>query len=233
MLTDPRGISGAFLPLSVAKKLDPGAVPEGTQAFPGTRGTAAARAENPVDAFWNQRPSALPLTAEGAKAIEGFDGGSTDNPRLRCEPTSILFDWTFDGPVNRITQNRDTIVIEYGQMNLRRTVHMNMKTHPANIKPSRAGHSIGRWEGDVLVVDTVGFAPGVLVAPVRHGGKLHVVERFTLDPKTMKMTRSYVAEDPEYLKGQYSGSDTIGIADQPFTKDNCSDQTLVDFSKQK
>ena len=75
-------------------------------------------------------------------------------------------------------------------MNLKRTVHMNMKDHPASVKPSRAGHSIGRWEGDVLVVDTVRFLPGVLNAPVRHGDKLHVVERFSLDPKTMKLTRS-------------------------------------------
>ena len=110
---------------------------------------------------------------------------------------------------------------------------MNMKAHPANIKPSRAGHSIGRWDGDVLVVDTVGFLPGVLNAPVRHSDKLHVVERFSLDPKTMKLTRSYVAEDPVYLKGQYTGSDVIGIADAPYAKDNCKEQRLIDYSKQK
>ena len=95
------------------------------------------------------------LTALGEQAAAKFT--RDDNPRFRCETTSIVFDWTFDGPVNRITQNKDTIVIQYGQMDLRRTVHMNMKTHPANVKPSRAGHSIGRWEGDVLVVDTVAF----------------------------------------------------------------------------
>ena len=41
-----------------------------------------------------------------------------DNPRFRCETTSIIFDWTFDGPVNRITQNKDTIELLYGQMGL-------------------------------------------------------------------------------------------------------------------
>ena len=53
-------------------------------------------------------------------------------------------------------------------MNLRRTVHMNTKTHPANVKPSRAGHSIGHWEGDVLVVDTANFLPGFLSFPTPH-----------------------------------------------------------------
>ena len=65
---------------------------------------------------------------------------------MRCETTSIVFDWTFDGPVNRITQKKDEIDILYGQMNLKRDVHMNMTSHPANLKPTRAGHSIGRWE---------------------------------------------------------------------------------------
>jgi hypothetical protein len=109
---------------------------------------------------------------------------------------------------------------------------MNMKTHPANEKPTRAGHSIGRWEGDVLVVDTVGFLPGVLNAPVRHSDKLHVVERFSLDPKTMKLTRSYIAEDPVYLKGQYTGQDVIEPADQPYTSDNCKELQFIDYSKQ-
>src|SRR5207249_11701178 len=108
--------------------------------------------------------------------------------------------WTFDGPVNRITQNKDTVVLQYGQMGLKRTIAMNMKEHPANVKPSRAGHSIGRWDGDVLVVDTVGFLPGVLNGQVRNSDKLHVVERFTLDPKTMKLTRTYEADDAVYLK---------------------------------
>jgi hypothetical protein len=52
---------------------------------------------------------------------------------------------------------------------------MNMTAHPATITPSYAGHSIGRWDGDVLVVDTVGFEPGVLAAPVKHSDQLQYV----------------------------------------------------------
>jgi hypothetical protein len=117
-------------------------------------------------------------------------------------------------------------------MDLKRTIHMNQKTHPANVKPTRAGHSIGRWENDVLIVDTVGFLPGVLAAPVRHSDKLHVVERFSLDPKTMKLTRAYTAEDPVYLKGPYTGSNVVQIADAPFTEDKCKEQGFIDYSKE-
>ena len=88
VMTDPRGMAGAFLPMSVASRQQPGSVPEGTQAFPGTRGTAVSLAPDPIGAYWN-RPSALPLTEAGRKAIEGFDGAP---PTIRgCDanrPTS-------------------------------------------------------------------------------------------------------------------------------------------------
>src|SRR5207302_8620002 len=54
------------------------------------------------------------------------------------------------------------------------------------------GHSVGRWEGDTLVVDTVGFSPGYLNTPVRNSDKLHVVERFTLDRKSTRLNSSHV-----------------------------------------
>jgi hypothetical protein len=59
-----------------------------------------------------------------------------------------------------------------------------------------------------------------------------VVERFTLDPQTMKLTRAYTATDPEYLKGTYTGSDTVEPADQPYAADSCKEQGFIDYSKQ-
>jgi hypothetical protein len=66
---------------------------------------------------------------------------------------------------------------------------------------------------------------------VRNSDKLHVVERFSLDPKTMKLTRQYTAEDPVYLKGKYTGQDVVEVADKPYTEDHCKDQTTLDYSK--
>jgi hypothetical protein len=169
-------------------------------------------------------------TPAGQAAADAFRNGTTDNPRMRCETTSILFDWTFDGPVNRITQSGDTITLQYGQLGLTRTIHMKMTEHPANVERTRAGHSIGRWENDVLVVDTIGFAQGVLNPPIMSSEQLHVVERFTLDPNAMTITREYTATDPVYYTDQYTGRDTIGVADLPYSPDKCSELTFVDFS---
>ena len=181
------------------------------------------------DAGWRARP--VTFTDAGRAAAEALrKAPPQDNPRMHCQITSILFDWVFDGPINRITQREDEITLEYGR-GLKRTIHMNMASHPTDIAPSRAGHSIGHWEGDTLVVDTVGFLPGMLASPVMNSEKLHVVERFTLDPKKMALRRDYVAEDPVYYTDKYVGSDTVLPADAAFAVDRCKELSYLNYSK--
>src|SRR5688572_25887158 len=168
-------------------------------------------------------PPPVKLTAAGQAAADALRKRPTsENPRLSCQPTSILFDWVFDGAIGRITQSANVIKMEYG-VGLTRTVHMNMKAHPPTIAPSRAGHSIGRWDGDTLVVDTVGFAPGTLAGSLPHSSKLHVIERFTLNPATLELTRDIVAEDPEYFVDKYVDSDSVLPADAPFKVEACKE----------
>ncbi|HEU4693541.1 MAG TPA: DUF6152 family protein [Vicinamibacterales bacterium] len=223
VMADPRGTGGGLIPLSQVEQ----ARQKGETAA-NARGGGAGRGRGAGTG--PRLYGGSELTERGTQEAEKFT--QKDNPRFQCQTTSILFDWTFDGPVNRITQNRDTIVVQYGQLGLRRTIFMNMKEHPKTVKPSRAGHSIGRWEGDTLVVDTVGFLPGVLNAPVRHSDQLHVVERFTLDPKTLQLRRTYEAKDPVYLKGTYSGQDMIQPADAPYAPGDCKEQQFINYSKQ-
>jgi hypothetical protein len=172
------------------------------------------------------------LTPAGEAAAEALKKARPeDSTRARCEITSVLFDWVFDGPINRIAQTKDTITMEYGR-GLKRTIHMDLKGHPANVAPSRAGHSIGRWDGDTLVVNTVGFAPGIIAGNVANDEKLHVIERFTLDPKTMALRRDYEAEDPTYFTDKYAGYDIVMPADAPFANDKCEELTYRDYSKE-
>lgn len=218
VMVNARGTGGGLVPLDKLSGYKPGDQPAVSFA-------AVTRAQNGQARLYG----GTELTAEGQKAASEVK--RADNPRFHCETTSIVFDWTFDGPVNRITQNKDTITLEYGQFGLKRTVYMNVKEHPHNLKLSRTGHSIGRWDGDTLVVDTVGFLPGFLSPPVRNSDKLHVVEKFTLDPQKMALTRAYSAEDPVYLKGKYTGSDTILVADAPFNPGKCKELNFIDYSK--
>jgi hypothetical protein len=170
------------------------------------------------------------LTPAGQAAADALKSIKPENnTRARCEITSILFDWVFDGPINRITQSKGEIKIEYGR-GLTRTIDMTSTAHAGGLTPSRGGHSIGRWDGDTLVVDTVGFAPGSLAGTVPNSDKLHVIERFTLDPKTFALKRDYEAEDPVYFTDKYMGSDTVMPADAPFAADKCEDLTYRNYS---
>ena len=71
---------------------------------------------------WGARP--VTFTPAGQAAADALKKAKPeDSTRARCEITSILFDWVFDGPVNRISQAADTITIEYGR-GLKRVVYM-------------------------------------------------------------------------------------------------------------
>jgi hypothetical protein len=80
-------------------------------------------------------------------------------------------------------QKKDGITIIYDQDDQVRRVRLNA-SHPAKVTPSPMGDSIGHYEGDALVVDTIGIKPGPYAMVDRYGtpvtGGLHVVERYRL-----------------------------------------------------
>lgn len=226
VMTDPRGLEGTLVPLSVAENFEPGEVPAGARAFQGSRGTPESFSDDPLATTW-ERPSPMPLTEAGLAAIEGFDGSSTDNPRLRCETTNIIWDWSFDNPVNRIVQTENEIRLVYGTMVFERTIHLDEIAFPENLEKSRSGYSIGRWEDDELIVYTQGFEAGILLADARtpHSDQMRVVERFRIDPENGALYRSYVAEDPLYFSGQFRGGDTMFVSSYPWEPYECDDRS--------
>jgi hypothetical protein len=78
-----------------------------------------------------------------------------------------------------------------------RRIHLNV-SHSANVKPSWYGESVGRWEGDTLVVDTIGLNDKTFVDNFRtpHSDKLHVVERYRLIEGGRFLETHVTMEDP-------------------------------------
>ena len=227
LMTDPRGRLGTLVPASIATQFAPGTVPKRGVAIPGSEGSGALAllyssyriaigAVSPAVIPWLDAPVAR--TELGRAAVPPEE----QHPRNDCATTSIIFDWYWETVVHRISQAETSVTIEYGQHGFVRTIHLDSDRHPANVAPSRAGHSIGRWEGDVLVVDTIGFLPGLLGLEVAHGPDLHVLERFSLNADGSVLTREYVAEDPDYFVGKYRGSDITPRSPLPFVSDACS-----------
>jgi hypothetical protein len=226
IMTDPKGRDGTLVPLSEAANFEPGGVPEGQREIPGARGTAEAEIDRSTARPRPPARAAVSLTPAGEVALQAL----ADIPRaeLSCTTGSIVSDWGGE-PVNRVTQAADTIVLQYGLLGLERTIHMGMRTHPADIVPSRAGHSIGWWSNDVLVVDTVGFLPGTLTRNTPHSEQLHVVERFSLDTGTgaVGLKREYTADDPAFFVAPLSGSEVSMVSNVPYNPEPCVDLTPV------
>jgi hypothetical protein len=92
------------------------------------------------------------------------------------------------------------VVFDIDWLDAQRIVHLEA-THPVDLEPSLQGHSIGRWEGEVLVVDTIGFAPHAegIGFGVPSSASKHLVERFALEPDRRHLRYEVTVEDPVYL----------------------------------
>jgi hypothetical protein len=227
LMTDPRGRLGTLVPASSAAQFASGAVPGRGIAIPGSEGSGilellyssyriAIGAVTSTPLPWLDAPVAI--TELGRAAVPPGE----QHPANACATTSIIFNWYWETVVNRISQDDTSVTIEYGQYGFARTIHLDTDRHPTGLAPSRAGHSIGRWEGDVLVVDTVGFLPGMLGLQTPHGPDLHVVERFSLNADGSVLTRNYTAQDSDYFVGEYRGSDVTPRSPLPFVTDTCN-----------
>jgi len=115
----------------------------------------------------------LPATLKRMQALM-----AKDDPQLHCLPLAAPRGNPYPF---RIVETPTHLFILNESMHGFRQVFMDGRTHPADVDPSWHGHSIGRWEGDTLVVDTVGFNDLTWFDNYGHlhSDKLHTIERFT------------------------------------------------------
>ena len=81
-----------------------------------------------------------------------------------------------------------------------RHIYMDGRAHPANWVPTPAGHSVGRFEGDTLVVETVGLTPGAVVAGGARTPETKLIERFDVSADGRRLTITYTWEDPKIYR---------------------------------
>jgi hypothetical protein len=100
-----------------------------------------------------------------------------------------------------ITDRTVFIRSETNGVNQERTVHLDQSAHPAGFQPTIEGHSIGRWEGGTLVIDTVGFArwgvPDLMWLPTHP--RAHLVEKLTLAEDRRHLAYEFTIDIPAYL----------------------------------
>ena len=108
-----------------------------------------------------------------------------DSPHARCKPSAgpRQIGTAYGFEIVEFTDIQQVIIFDIGGPQTYRTIYLDGREHPRgrDLIPTHYGHSVGRWEGDTLVVDSVGFneqnwidAEGLI-----HTDQYHQIERFT------------------------------------------------------
>ena len=158
-------------------------------------------------------PILQPWAAEVVKKFGEMSlaGVGFASPRNQCWPGGVPF--VFTSGAIQILQQPDKIVILYNYDHQVRYVRLN-ESHPAQVTPTWYGDSVGRYEGDTLIIDTVGIKVGPFAAVdwygTPHTEALHVVERYRLieyeaakDGWERDAKENWRAQPPPNYRGKY------------------------------
>lgn len=144
-----------------------------------------------------------PFTAAGAERWRTVD--TAKDPTGRCLPPGPTRAFTAPFPF-LLVQHPTMISLLFEYFTIWRVIYMDGRPHPADIAdyPDFMGHSIGRWEGSTLVVDTVGIdeRSWLDTAGHEHSDKLHVVERFEKNGPNITWTATF--DDPVFFARPWS-----------------------------
>lgn len=172
------------------------------------------------------------LTEAGKAAVAGYDPFK-DDPTFRCDPVGVRRAWGAPGTPLSITRQGDRVIIRHEWMDVQRIVHLDQREHPRGGPRTSLGHSIGRFEGDTLVIETANYSAGVLNQYVEQAGQptrgllhsaaLTTVERLRLDVARQRLVVEITPHDPEFFTRGFEPS-TLEYApsDLRLERFNCS-----------
>jgi hypothetical protein len=130
-------------------------------------------------------------------------------PHARCKASAMTrqFLTPYGTEFVELPEMQRIYIFDVGGPHTFRTIYMDGRSHPQDLTPSYYGHSIGWWEGDTLVVDSIGFNESFWWdrRGLPHTEQLHFMERFTrTDAQTMRY--EFTVDDPGAYTKPYSGS---------------------------
>jgi hypothetical protein len=179
----PRGMKGKP-DLSGVWQVEPTPVEElkglfgDLSAFNALGDSTAAFSKYLVNILVDFKPEDAPFRPEFVNLLR--QRSQEDTPLLHCLPIGLPADDLIPGPI-KIIQTPGLILLRNEYENTFRQIYMDGRKPPADPEPLWLGYSVGKWEADTLVVDTVGFNDKGWLDGMGHphSEALHVVERFT------------------------------------------------------
>jgi hypothetical protein len=146
--------------------------------------------------------SGLELSERALAAVRNYDYAAELLPENACKAPSVAFYMQAPFPME-IYAGRDLIVFRMEYFDLYRVIFMDGRDHPpADAPHTLSGHSVGRWEGETLVVDTTHISAGTFMNNgFDHSEDLRLTERFRVsdDGSTLWATQLY--RDPATFAG--------------------------------
>ncbi len=119
----------------------------------------------------------LPWAAAIAK--ERSESHGKDSPQNRCLPGGPPLPASSVPFIGKFVQTPSLLVLLFEDVPGFRQIFLDGRGHPSGLDPTWMGHSVGKWEGDTLVVDTVGFNDKIWIGPeLPHTEMLHMIERY-------------------------------------------------------
>jgi hypothetical protein len=149
------------------------------------------------------------------------EGGGKDDPHTRCKPSGGARMFHTPYGLEILDLGDQVIFVNIGAPHSWRQVYMDGRQHPANPAPSWYGHSIGHWEGDTLVIDSVGFHGDDKFWFSRdgypHTEQLHLIERISR-PSFDRLRYEITVDDPGAYTATWTGGWFLTFADgnEPF-----------------
>jgi hypothetical protein len=131
------------------------------------------------DVLADFKPEERPLTPYGVERLRQHTQLGAFNPTLNCLPDSLPKGDLLPEPF-KIIHSNGVIVILYEVETTFRQIFMDGRKHPADTSPTWQGYSVGKWEGDTLVIDTVGFndRSWLDARGTGHSEEMRIEERF-------------------------------------------------------
>jgi hypothetical protein len=160
--------------------------------------------------FSNEEPPMTPWAKAKYKSTKaphtGGYTGESDDTTLQCYPPGVPRIYLFNFPMEIfVVPGRVLIVHEFGHYI--RQIWTDGRPHPKDPNPSWMGDSIGKWEGDTLVVDTIGFNDKTWLDQVGHphSDALHLIERIHRTAPDM-LQIDFTFDDPKAYTKQWTGT---------------------------
>jgi len=133
--------------------------------------------------------------------LASFPIDPADDPGLlKCEPWGLARQIFAPHQIEIKRLANDRVQLHYGEWDAHRIVYLDGRARPAGQAPTRLGHSVGRWDGDTLVVETTGIAENQMIWRARHSDQLRVSERFTRSDDGMMLHLTATLTDPWSLR---------------------------------